>query len=69
MWEFLQANSSWIILGVSFLLMMAMHGGHGGHSGTHDGSDEQKRAGTTPERERDPRAGAAAAPRVGHSGH
>lgn len=35
MWEFIQANSTWIVLGLLFLLMMRMHGGGMGCGGSH----------------------------------
>ena len=46
MWEFIQANWLWILLGVSFLFMFRMHGaggcgmGHGSHGGGHRREDE-----------------------------
>ena len=52
MWEFIQANSTWIVLGVFFLLMMRMHGGGmgcgAGHAGHGDAQEPAPPAGTTP---------------------
>lgn len=46
MWEFLQANWLWIVLGLSVLFMFRMHGsggcgmGHSSHGGSHRHEDE-----------------------------
>ena len=48
MWEFIQANATWIILGVFFVLMLRMHGGAGcgmGHGGHEDQSAAKRRPG------------------------
>ena len=52
MWEVVQANGTWIVLGIAFLLMMRMHGGgmgcgagHGGHNETREPAPP---AGTAP---------------------
>lgn len=44
MWEFLQANGSWIVLGLFFVLMLRMHvgGGHGMGHGGHGAPGDQK---------------------------
>lgn len=76
MWEFIQANFTWIALGVFFLLMMRMHGGGmgcGGGHGDHGGKQEPAPpAGTTPRTvsdrqpgEREPVGSGSA----GHGGH
>ncbi len=62
--EFIQANASWIVLGVFFVLMMRMHGSGGGmgccggahqHGHQHDGEPDQSRQSLPePRQEADP---------------
>jgi hypothetical protein len=46
MWEFIQANWLWFLVGGSFLLMFRLHGaggcgmGHGSHGGSHQHEHE-----------------------------
>lgn len=44
MLELLQANASWIVLGLLFLLMMRMHGGGLRHGTQQGGPDEDREA-------------------------
>jgi len=44
MLDLLQANASWIVLGVLFLLMMRMHGGGHMHGAQQGGPDEDREA-------------------------
>lgn len=65
MWEFLQANSTWIILGVGIVLMLAMHGGHGAGHGGHAGAGAEKRPSADAGGETAPGSGTTAARRGG----
>lgn len=65
MTEFLQTYGSWIVLGVGFLLMMAMHSGHGAGHGRHTGSDMDGQSGAEAGGDAAPSTGAAQARRGG----
>lgn len=41
MWEVIQANGTWIVLGLFFVLMIGMHGGGMGHGSHADHSKKE----------------------------
>lgn len=62
---FLQSYGSWIVIGLGFVLMLAMHGSHGGGHGQHTEPSGDTPSGTKSGAEPTPATGAAPARRGG----
>ena len=76
MWQVIQANSTWILLGVFAIVMVAMHGGgmhgmHGGGTGRGSAHGDHKHGTTGPTKPEAEIEEAEERPPIdaGHSGH